>query len=1074
MNSKTVAIFLDGQEIASNIPVGADGKFTYGPYSLGPRGEHAVFAAGSNGPSRSGAGKPAQFSYIPAPPVISATFANAALTPHATINEPGLLTVSAQSIIGIASVKAALNGTQIFERSGGNTSPFSYSQFIDFAQLPNGTYQLRIAATDADGTEAVLDIPFTLSLSAPPAPAITQPAPGTQLATPQLSVSGTAMPGAQVQLYLGDQAQGSALPVQPNGSFSGSLSLPAEGTYRIEATASNTRGTSPTSTAVSVTYAIAPPTVGFAQPTDGATVTGSVVVGVIAAAQDGITQVEFFANGSPIGAATQAPYSVPWDTAPAANGAYTLKAVATSQSGKTAEATRTVTVANQLPEPVPPQTPYTGTVGSITPAVSYGGQRITIAGAAVVRDGEQPVPNAALRMVLDISGFKRRIGIVTDDNGQYRYEFVPAASDNGTYIVSVIHPEENSTTEQGRFTINRLGFDLASYQLTAPRGFAASITVNARASAGTGATGVRWAVEPGASLPPGISVEPGAPVDVAAGTSVPMVIRFTGNASAQETGTVVLTAYASETGDTPRGSLAIHYRLVQAQPDLFAQPTAMETGVQQEQSVTEGITIGNRGLVAAQDVKLQLADPQGAAAPPWIFLSSASHIGAVDVGAQVPIQITASPGKDVADGIYHYRLLVTASNQGTGTIPISVAVTQSGQGGARWHVTDLFTQTPDADGNSIPGVANARIRLQNDAVLTYMRTLTTDAQGLAEVTDLPPGTYTYRASGPHHADRSGRIFVRPGVTISERVHLQYQTISIDFSVTETTIQDEYQVNLEATFQTQVPAPVVLLEPLSINLPDLQTGEEFTGELTLTNYGLIQADKVVFTPPQSDEYYRYEFLADVPKTLAAKQRVVIPYRITAIKLHPRSMGFARARTPLPEAARPMALRARNAGTCSAYAMWATVELAWICANGEEELRSLSATFSRLIGSACANTGIGGIGGTGGHGTGGGSGGWGSGWTGGGTPIGMTQGCTPWCLGASCSDEGSGPGAGRGNAAGRQGGGLGNGPMLGGHGTGFGGGSSDGGNGPADTDATRDRPNDPGDDGKAPDGPPMCGS
>jgi len=82
------------------------------------------------------------------------------------------------------------------------------------------------------------------------------------------------------------------------------------------------------------------------------------------------------------------------------------------------------------------------------------------------------------------------------DTGQYRYEFVPTANDNGTYIVSVIPPEETATTEQGRFTINRLSFDLASYQLTAPRGFAASITVNARASAGTGATGVRWAVVP--------------------------------------------------------------------------------------------------------------------------------------------------------------------------------------------------------------------------------------------------------------------------------------------------------------------------------------------------------------------------------------------------------------------------------------------------------------------------------------------------------------------------------------------------------------------------------------------------
>lgn len=359
-----------------------------------------------------------------------------------------------------------------------------------------------------------------------------------------------------------------------------------------------------------------------------------------------------------------------------------------------------------------------------------------------------------------------------------------------------------------------------------------------------------------------------------------------------------------------------------------------------------------------------------------------TQAGQLDVAAQSPrgianvkatingLQIFERSGdasssfKDVADGIYNYRLQITAGNQGTGTIPVSVAVTQSGQGGLSFHATDLFTETLDAGGKPIPGVANVRIRLQNDAVLTYLRTLTTDAQGKAVLTDLPPGTYTYRASGPRHADRSGRIFVRPGVTTSERVHLQYQTISIDFSVTETTIKDEYQITLEATFQTQVPAPVVLLEPLSISLPELQVGEEFTGELTLTNYGLIQADKVVFTPPQSDEYYRYEFLADIPKTLAAKQRVVIPYRITAVKLHPRSMGFRQARSAEMGAVQSIVVNARNAGSCAAYAMWAMVELAWICANGEEESRSLSATFNRLVGGACGSTGIGGIGGTGG--------------------------------------------------------------------------------------------------------------
>lgn len=115
-----------------------------------------------------------------------------------------------------------------------------------------------------------------------------------------------------------------------------------------------------------------------------------------------------------------------------------------------------------------------------------------------------------------------------------------------------------------------------------------------------------------------------------------MVIKFTGSATAGESGTVVLTAFAADSGDTPRGTFSINYRLVQARPDLFAKPTFIETGVQQESSVTESVVIGNRGLVAAQNVQVKLVDNSGNPPPAWVFLASGNQIGAIDVGAKCP------------------------------------------------------------------------------------------------------------------------------------------------------------------------------------------------------------------------------------------------------------------------------------------------------------------------------------------------------------------------------------------------------------------------------------------------------
>ncbi|MGF6211501.1 hypothetical protein ABIE32_001366 [Comamonas sp. 4034] len=949
-------------------------------------------------------------------PTIATSFEGQPLQANAAITQPGLLAVTAESAVGVTNIKAAVDGAPIFDRSYSKTSPVTYSQLVDFAQLPNGNHKFTITATDADGIAAVLDIPFTLTLSAPAAPSITQPAAGTTVAIPQLSVAGTAMPGSQVQLFLSGQASGSPVTAGANGSFGASITLPAEGVHQVEATATNSRGTSPKSVPVGITYTSAAPTVSFVAPAPNAVLSSATTVTVVASAPAGIAKVDIYANDTLIASPAQAPYSAQWAANTAADGSYTLKAVATSLAGKTAQATRAVLVQNAPIAPEVPKTPYTGTVSGITPAVSYGTQPIVITGMAVTRDTAQAIPNAALRMVLDIAGFKRRINIATDANGQYRYEFVPAANDNGTYIVSVIHPEETVTAEQGRFTINRLSFDISVYNLTAARDFASSITVNARASAGTGATGVRWAVvpanQPSGSLPPGISIDVGQSVNIAAGASVPMVIKFTGSSSAGETGTVILTAFAAETGDTPRGTFTINYKLVQARPDLFAKPTFIETGVQQESTVTESVVIGNRGLVAAQSVQVKLVDSNGNPPPAWMFLASGNQIGAIDVGGEVPIQVTASPGKTVADGIYNFKLSVTASNSGDGSIPVSVAVTQSGQGGVSFHVTDMFTETLNTLGQPIKGVEGARIRLQNEAVPTDIRTITSDAEGRAIASAIPPGTYLYRASGPRHTDKTGRIFVRPGVTITEQIHLKYQTISIDFSVSETTIQDVYNINLEATFQTQVPAPVVLLEPLSINIPELQVGEELTGELTLTNYGLVRADNVKFTPPQSDEYYKYEFLADIPKALDAKKRIVIPYRITAIKLHPKLIGFTKSRndnwTSLVQK-NVSEITATKAASCSSYAKWTEVTGEWKCVNGVMEDFTSTSTFSRMVGGSCSASSIPSPSGSGGYG-GGGYGGWGGGYGGwgSGSAMPLTPACTPHCGGKCCTYAGQGGG------------------------------------------------------------------
>ena len=90
-----------------------------------------------------------------------------------------------------------------------------------------------------------------------------------------------------------------------------------------------------------------PPTVSFTAPAAGAVVSASITVAANASDNVGVAGVRFFLDGVALGAEdTIAPYSIAWNTRTATNGAHTLSALARDAAGRTATATRPVTVSN--------------------------------------------------------------------------------------------------------------------------------------------------------------------------------------------------------------------------------------------------------------------------------------------------------------------------------------------------------------------------------------------------------------------------------------------------------------------------------------------------------------------------------------------------------------------------------------------------------------------------------------------------------------------------------------------------------------------------------------------------------
>lgn len=96
-----------------------------------------------------------------------------------------------------------------------------------------------------------------------------------------------------------------------------------------------------------------PPTVSLLTPTDGQTLTGGVQLQANAADDKAVAKVEFYAGANLLGAVTNPPYQLSWNSAALPNGAYSLEARATDTSNNVTVSTSANVTINNVPT-VPP------------------------------------------------------------------------------------------------------------------------------------------------------------------------------------------------------------------------------------------------------------------------------------------------------------------------------------------------------------------------------------------------------------------------------------------------------------------------------------------------------------------------------------------------------------------------------------------------------------------------------------------------------------------------------------------------------------------------------------------------
>jgi RHS repeat-associated protein len=251
-----------------------------------------------------------------------------------SVNAPGSFNLTASVTPG----GAAVNSVTYYQGSTTLGASFAAPYSVTWSGVAPGTYEILALAVDANnGRRFSAPISVTVVPTQPPAVSIISPASGSTFETPpNLTITADAVPASGANITKVEFFDGSTLlGTDTSFPYQYMWDIPPGGTHSLTAKATDDRGASATSSAVTITITTpTPPTVSIVSPASGSSFEAptSVPVGVQAnaASPATIARIELYANDKLVGLG-----STPlWGALQP--GSYTVKAKAIDNRGASA------------------------------------------------------------------------------------------------------------------------------------------------------------------------------------------------------------------------------------------------------------------------------------------------------------------------------------------------------------------------------------------------------------------------------------------------------------------------------------------------------------------------------------------------------------------------------------------------------------------------------------------------------------------------------------------------------------------------------------------------------------------
>jgi fibronectin type 3 domain-containing protein len=489
------------------------------------------------------------------------------------------------------------------------------------------------------------------------------------------------------------------------------------------------------------------------------------------------------------------------------------------------------------------QTPYYGIAH--TAKTGYADEEpIVITGQAIDRNSGQPVPNADLTIGFSARGFRWSRNVTTDATGSFSYEYTPTPGFAGNLNIWAAHPLVFDQLNQVSVTYYRLYPQPFQSNVRMSKNDNLDFSISLVNPGDIPLTGFTLDVNAytlnGTNQVPVTNVTGTAAIDasfvVPAGKTVPINLSLQAAADAPDNVIVEYTLHSTE-GASAKFTAVV--TLLPAVPVLtMVDPTVgyLEVSLDRGTLLSRQITVQNKGL---KDLKGVTLTPPSSNS--WMTVNlpvgddGQIHLPDLGVGQSRTFSVVFSPSTDVALDFYSDQIKIRGTNA-TAEFDLNVyaLITSSQKGAVQFEVDDIL-------GDAVP---NATVRMRNGLLQMELPVVTTDSAGLVTISDIQEGDWSWQVLAPGHSGTVGTVHIVPSQTVQVHTRLSKSLVTIDFTVVPVPYTDKYEIKLEQTFETHVPAPVMVLDPAFKDFKNIAPGFEANFIVTVKNYGLIQLTDVV--------------------------------------------------------------------------------------------------------------------------------------------------------------------------------------------------------------------------------------